>query len=95
MVLGFDMLVVMSVDMFPSVGPAGGQTEGDVQADAGAAAAGREVPQADGDGAGQREAQTRRLHGQERRLHKPAGAGKGEVTFSLNQKVSFFLFKLL
>lgn len=59
----FDMFGVMRVDAFPSAGPSGGQAEGDVQADAGAAAAGREVPQTDGDGAGQREAQTRRLHG--------------------------------
>lgn len=62
-----------------SAGQAGGQAEGDVQADAGAAAAGREMPPPNRRRAGQREAQAHRLHEQERRLHQSAGAGEGEV----------------
>lgn len=69
--------VIMSVS--PSVGPSGGQTEGDVQTDVGAAAAGREMSPPHRHGPGQRETQTHRLHEQERRLHRPAGAGEGEV----------------
>lgn len=64
---------------FPSVGLSGGKTEGDVQTDAGAAAAGREMSPPHRHGAGQRETQAHRLHEQERRLHQPAGAGEGEV----------------
>lgn len=62
--------------------PAGqtwGKTEGNVPADARAAAAGREVSSTDGVRAREREAQTHRLHEQEWRLHQPAGAGAGEV----------------
>lgn len=62
-----------------SVGPSAGQTEGDVQTDVGAAAAGGEMPPPHGVGARQRETQTRRLHEQERRLHRAAGAGEGKV----------------
>lgn len=69
------------VDLVSSaVGSSGGQTEADVQADAGAAAAGGEVPPSHRRRARQREEQTRRLHEQERRLHQPAGAGEGEVS---------------
>lgn len=55
----------VSCGCFRSAGPSGGQTEGDVQTDVGAAAAGREMSPPHRHGAGQREMQTRRLHEQE------------------------------
>ena len=63
----------------PSAGASGGQTEGDVSEDVGAAPDGREVSPTHRDRPGQRETETQRLHEQERRLHQPAGAREGEV----------------
>ena len=63
-----------------SAGQTRGKAEGNLPAHARAAASGGEVSQAHGVRAGERETQAHGLHEQERRLHRPAGAGAGEVT---------------
>lgn len=63
---------------FPA-GASTGEAQGDVQEDAGPAAARRKVPPSYRPGAGHRETQTCRLHEQKRRLHEPSGAGEGKV----------------
>lgn len=62
-----------------SAGAAAGEAPGDVQEDAGTAADGGKVPPPHRPGTGHGETQTRRLHEQKRRLHKPSGAGAREV----------------
>lgn len=74
-----------------SAGAAAGEAPGDVQEDAGTVADGREVPPTHRPGAGHGETQTRRLHEQKRRLHKPPGAGEGEVRFIFGSS-RFFCF---
>lgn len=81
--------------VLPLVGPSGGQTEGYVQTDAGAAAAGWEMPPPHRHGAGQREAKAHRLHQQEWRLHQPAGAGEREVSSGWLDKSTCFLLDCL
>lgn len=66
-----------------SAGAAAGEASGDVQEDAGTAADGRKVPPSHRPGAGHGETQTRRLHEQKRRLHKPSGAGEREVRVAI------------
>lgn len=74
-----------------SAGAAAGEASGDVQEDAGTAADGRKVPPSHRPGSGHGETQTRRLHEQKRRLHKPSGAGEREVRVIFGPS-RFFLF---
>ncbi len=62
-----------------SAGASAGEAQGDLQEDAGSAAARWKVPPPHRPRAGHREMQTRWLHEQERRLHQPSGAGKRKV----------------
>ena len=72
--------VYVTVSLCPfSAGAPAGEAQGDVQEDAGSAAARREVPPPHRPRAGHGEAQARGLHEQERRLHQPPGAGERKV----------------
>lgn len=62
-----------------SAGQAGGEAAGDLQTDAGAAAAGGASSQTDAPPPRGREEEPQRLHEEERRVHRPAGAGEREV----------------
>lgn len=66
--------------LFAAAGQAGGQAEGNVPPDAGAAADGGAGAQAGAVQAGGREEEPRRVHEEERRVHQPAGAGAREVS---------------
>lgn len=72
----------------PTAGQASGEAEGDTPADAGAAVDGGAVAQTGPVQAGGREEEPRRVHEEERRVHKPAGAGAREVSAPIRRQSS-------